>query len=230
MAHRACGAPASLLAALLLQLVALGVSSTRPPRSLTEALLPGDSGWPVTHGQRASAEGGRRRRGLQQKPLPNFEIGVPGPPKKQLGWVLLPIWNGHLHGLTQEYLPPYAPPPLPPTAAAAPAPTHHPPARSRWQATAVRERTQELSSSSFVAPNHPGLGYVALCVVARDAHPDMLEWLNHHIRYGMAWLAGRLKAGGEGEEGGGAPGACTHTASGQAPPVSKPIPPSLCVT
>lgn len=47
----------------------------------------------------------------------------------------------------------------------------------------MRERRQELSSSTFLAPNHPGKDYVSLCVVARDAHADMLEWLNHHIRW-----------------------------------------------
>ncbi len=46
----------------------------------------------------------------------------------------------------------------------------------------MRERRQQLSSSTFLVPKHPGKDYVALCVIARDAHADVLEWLNHHIR------------------------------------------------
>lgn len=50
----------------------------------------------------------------------------------------------------------------------------------------MREARQELSSSTFLLPKHPGKDYVALCVIARDAHADVLEWVNHHIRCG-AW-------------------------------------------
>lgn len=31
--------------------------------------------------------------------------------------------------------------------------------------------------------DHPPLDYVALCLVARDAHADLLEWVNHHLRW-----------------------------------------------
>lgn len=69
-----------------------------------------------------------------------------------------------------------------------------PPGCSEWQSGAVRERRQQLSSSTFLVPKHPGKDYVALCVIARDAHADVLEWLNHHIRCAMHAAHGLLTA------------------------------------
>lgn len=118
---------------------------------------------------------------LKKDPLPNFEIGVPAPPKKDLRCALLCEALG-LPTVNHRPLPLPTPPslpdqPLPPFSS-----PWHAPLRSQWQASATRERTQEMSSAGFVAPNHPPLGYVALCVVARDAHADLLEWLKHHLR------------------------------------------------
>lgn len=45
----------------------------------------------------------------------------------------------------------------------------------------------EMTSSAFIAPYVPraGSGYVAACVIARDAHDDIAEWVFHHLKLGI---------------------------------------------
>ena len=94
-------------------------------------------------------------------------------------------WNGaaalSVHNLICKHTSPShpTPPPFPHLSCPPAAPC------SAWQASKVRELPQEFSSASFVAPGHPAMGYVAICVVARDAHADMLEWINHHVRWAV---------------------------------------------
>lgn len=149
------GAAPLLLAALLLQLVtpgALAPSLPQPSAADWLAQGAGDRGQAAdlpaaaasaSEQQRrlAAADASLPRQPHPHKPLPNFAIGVPAPPAKQLG---------------------------------------------PWQQGAARERAQEMSSADFLAEDYPVLGYVALCLVARDAHADLLEWLNHHLRLGVS--------------------------------------------
>ncbi|KAL4447479.1 hypothetical protein ABPG75_004698 [Micractinium tetrahymenae] len=137
------GRPLGLPAAAVLLLLLNAAWGAPAP---LEQLLKGNGNAAVTAGQApsAAAAAAAGRRSLQagrKKPLPNFEIGVPAPPRKVF---------------------------------------------RQWQQAAVRERVQEFGSASFVAPGHPPLGYVAICVVARDAHADLLEWVNHHLRLGVS--------------------------------------------
>lgn len=58
-----------------------------------------------------------------------------------------------------------------------------------WQETAApRPFIIEMTSSLFVSPHVPkaGSGYVAACLIARDAHEDIAEWIFHHIKLGIA--------------------------------------------
>lgn len=59
-----------------------------------------------------------------------------------------------------------------------------------WQAEQQQQnpvQTAELTSSSFLFSGSPppGSGYVAACLIARDAHDDLVEWINHHLRLGI---------------------------------------------
>ena len=84
MALLARGAAALLLAALLLQLGAAAPPPALPGRPSGAALQHGVDGGLAAQGEWAAA-GPTSRRALLKQPLPNFEIGVPGPPKKPLG-------------------------------------------------------------------------------------------------------------------------------------------------
>ena len=91
------GARTLLLGVAVLQLVALGTAVPQPllsTRSGPRALLLDAGGGPAVQAGRLSgaAAGGAADDGaagalrrLQKQPLPNFEIGVPGPNKKRLG-------------------------------------------------------------------------------------------------------------------------------------------------
>ena len=181
------GVPLLLLALSLSWLAAAGalpgpgLSEQRSQHALSlEGAAEGDA---VLGGAAASAAAGAgvQGRNLLKQPLPNFEIGVPAPPKKEFRCAAgmlsacrvassrAAIMRTHRHPPPRADRPPCSLAPCLPG--------------SKWQSIAVRERRQELSSSTFLAHNHPGKDYVSLCVVARDAHADMLEWLNHHIRW-----------------------------------------------
>ena len=202
-----CGGAPLLLLALSLSLSSLAAGAPPAPQfsqqlsqsQLRDAIGAAEGDAPLGVGAAGAAAGGRPGRSLLKKaappppkpPLPNFEIGVPAPPKPKLKCAVLQAASCWLDAWPKSCMlpksrPPTAPKPLPP-------PPHSTLTlpdlfRREWQGSAVRERRQQLSSSIFLIPKHPGKDYVALCVIARDAHADVLEWLNHHIRCG-AWSA-----------------------------------------
>lgn len=42
-----------------------------------------------------------------------------------------------------------------------------------------------MGSATFLLPDAPQRGYVAACVVARDAHVDIVEWVHYHLKLGI---------------------------------------------
>lgn len=72
-------------------------------------------------------------------------------------------------------LPSFEGTPVPPT-----------PSLEQWQRQPGRGNVpEELGSGTFLLPGHPPRGYAAACLVVRDAHDDIGEWVRHHLRLGF---------------------------------------------
>ncbi|KDD76736.1 hypothetical protein H632_c123p0, partial [Helicosporidium sp. ATCC 50920] len=79
--------------------------------------------------------------------------------------------------------------PLPMSFEGAPAP----PAKSEMgpleqQPWAARQGMQELTSSTWLQDGANIPYFVGLCAVARDAHADVLEWVEHHLALGVSTI------------------------------------------
>eukprot|EP00887_Chlorella_sp_A99_P003217 scaffold9.g3217.t1 len=151
------------LAAILLLALVPQVRGLQPPRGLARRHLASHDAQELGE-DNADRVGGSGRR-LRAAPIAGAGLlAQPPPPPPPTDWAHLPNFEIGVP----------APPALPAWEWAA---AQRPPGGSA-------ALPLELSSSSYLDPTHPGPGFLAMCLIARDAHADLLEWINHHLRLG----------------------------------------------